>query len=108
MHLPPNQLSMHLTLKDVWLDFFINRQIAISELKNGDSLRLNSMECFDEKGNSVLKFSKQFTAQIEKLKAKNFELKSAKVNFVLYWKKEETQQEIKIILPELTFERKTD
>lgn len=108
MHLPPNQLSMHLTLKDVWLDFFINRQIAISELKSGDSLRLNSMECFDEKGNSVLKFSKQFTAQIEKLKAKNFELKSAKVNFVLYWKKEETQQEIKIILPELTFERKTD
>ena len=39
------------------------------------------------------------------MKAKNYELKNAKVNFVIYWKKEETEQEIKIVLPELYFER---
>ena len=39
------------------------------------------------------------------MKTKNYELKSAKVNFIVYWKKEETEQEVKIILPELHFEK---
>jgi ATP-dependent DNA helicase RecQ len=106
IHLPPNELAMHLSFKDVWLDYFISRQNFISELKSGDALSINGDICMDTKGNSVLKFSKQFLGQIENMKAKNYELKSAKVNFVIYWKKEETEQEIKIVLPELYFERK--
>lgn len=105
IHLQPNELAMHLSLKDVWLDYFINRQFFISELKSGDSLTIKGDECLDTKGNSVVKFSKQFVGQIETMKAKKYELKSAKVNFIVYWKKEETEQEIKIILPELYFER---
>ncbi len=105
IHLPPNELAMHLSFKDVWLDYFISRQNFISELKSGDALSINGEICMDTKGNSVLKFSKHFLGQIENMKAKNYELKSAKVNFVIYWKKEETEQEIKIVLPELYFER---
>lgn len=105
IHLPPNELAMHLSFKDVWLDYFISRQNFISELKSGDALSINGDICMDTKGNSVLKFSKQFLGQIENMKAKNYELKSAKVNFVIYWKKEATEQEIKIVLPELYFER---
>jgi ATP-dependent DNA helicase RecQ len=87
IHLPPNELAMHLSFKDVWLDYFISRQNFISELKSGDALSINGDICMDTKGNSVLKFSKQFLRQIENMKAKNYELKSAKVNFVIYWKK---------------------
>ena len=105
IHLPPNELAIHLSFKDVWLDYFISRQNFISELKSGDALSINGDICMDTKGNSVLKFSKHFLGQIENMKAKNYELKSAKVNFVIYWKKEETEQEIKIVLPELYFER---
>jgi len=32
-------------------------------------------------------------------------LKQAKVNFIVYWKKEDSENEAKIILPELYFER---
>lgn len=105
IHLPPNELAMHLSFKDVWLDYFISRQNFISELKSGDALSINGDICMDTKGNSVLKFSKQFLGQIENMKAKNYELKRAKVNFVIYWKKEATEQEIKIVLPELYFEK---
>lgn len=104
-HLQPNELVMHLSLKDVWLDYFIGRQFLISQLKSGDSLTVNDDECLDDKGKSVLKFSKQFVGQIAGMKAKNYVLKRAKVNFIVYWKKEGTEQEIKIILPELYFER---
>ncbi|MBS7787087.1 RecQ family ATP-dependent DNA helicase [Flavobacterium sp. CYK-55] len=101
----PNQLAMHLSLKDVWLDYFISRQFLIAHLKSGDRLKVNNDECLDENGKSVLKFSRQFISQIESKKKKNYELKSAKVNFIVYWTKEDAEQEIKIILPELHFEK---
>lgn len=107
-HLPPNELAMHLSLKDVWLDYFITRQNVISELKSGDILTLNGDECLDAKGRSVLKFAKLFVRQIESMKAKKYVLKSAKVNFIVYWKKEDAEQEVKIVLPELYFERFID
>lgn len=105
MHLQPNELAMHLSLKDVWLDYFITRQHLVYQLKSGDRLTIKGDECLDDKGKSVLKFSKQFVGQIEAMKAKNYELKSAKVNFIVYWKKEDSELEVKIILPELYFER---
>lgn len=107
-YLSPNELAMHLSHKDVWLDYFINRQHLISELKSGDILTVEGDECLNEKEKSVLKFSKQFVGQIENMKAKNYVLKSAKVNFIVYWKKEDTEKETKIILPELYFERRLD
>jgi ATP-dependent DNA helicase RecQ len=43
--------------------------------------------------------------QIEEMKQRNFKLKTAKANFIVYWQKENTKQEVKIVLPELYFER---
>lgn len=105
IHLQPKELAMHLSLKDVWLDYFISKQSLISQLKSGDTLTINGNECLDDKGNSVLKFSKQFNEKIESMKAKNYELKSAKINFIVFWEKEDSEQETKIILPELNFEK---
>lgn len=108
IYLPPKELAMHLTYKDIWLDYSRTRQHWISQLLSGDELYLNGDECLNVKGQSVLKFSKQFVRQIETMKEKNYELKSAKVNFIVYWLKEGTTQEVKIILPELYFERSND
>ncbi|MDN3658139.1 RecQ family ATP-dependent DNA helicase [Ferruginibacter paludis] len=104
-HLPPSELAMHLSFKDVWLDYFITRQHIISQLTSGDSLLTNGNECTTTKGQSVLKFSKQFLNTIELQKQKGYHLKQVKVNFIIYWKKEDTEQEFKIILPELYFEK---
>ncbi|MGD9995072.1 MAG: RecQ family ATP-dependent DNA helicase [Salinivirgaceae bacterium] len=105
LYLPPNELAMHLTHKDVWLDYFRNKQYIISKLTSGDILTLNGDECLNSKNQSVLKFSMQFVNQIELMKQRNYELKSVKVNFIVYWLKEGTEQEVKIILPELYFEK---
>jgi ATP-dependent DNA helicase RecQ len=107
-HLQPNLLAMHLSLKDIWLDYFIGRQFLISQLKSGDILIINDNECLDDKGKSVLKFSKQFVEQIKVMKVKNYELKSAKVNFIVYWKKEDIEQELLIVLPELIFQKNAE
>ena len=104
-HQPPAELAMHLSFKDVWLDYFIGRQNAVEQLISGDDLTLHDNVCRDKSGRTVLKFSKQFTRQLEIMKAKNYRLKSAKVNFIVYWTKDEIGEEIKIVLPELYFER---
>ncbi len=101
----PKELVMHLTHKDVWLDYFINRQYPVNQLSSGDNLTLKGDECLNAKGQSVLKFSRQFISQMESMKERNYELKSAKVNFITYWLKEEENKEVKIILPELCFEK---
>lgn len=106
IYLPPSEIAMHLTYKDVWLDYFIDKQHLVTHFLSGDVLVLNEDECLNSKGQSVLKFSKKFVRQIEDMKNKNYALKSVKVNFIVYWLKEGTEQEVKIILPELFFERR--
>lgn len=104
-YFPPSQLAMHLTYKDVWLDYFASRQYLVSQLKSGDILKFNGDESTNSKGQSILKFSKQFLNVIESRRKEGYLLKEIKVNFIVYWKKEDAEQEIKIILPELLFER---
>ena len=104
-YLLPSEMAMHLTFKDVWLDYFITRQHLVSQLTSGDALTINGDEYTNVKGQSILKFSKQFLNTIELIKQKGYHLKQVKVNSIVYWKKEGSEHETKIILPEVYFER---
>ena len=103
--LPPDQLVMQLTHRDVWLSYFKNRQKLVSKLKSGDYLTVNVDECLNSYGVSVLKFSKQYQEQIEKMKEAHYEIIKARVNFIVYWLDEEAQKEIKVILPIIYFKK---
>jgi ATP-dependent DNA helicase RecQ len=105
IYLPPNEMAMHLTYKDVWLDYFINKQYFISSMISGDSLTINGDELLNSNGKSLLKFSKQFLNKIESLKQSGYFPEKTKINFILFWKKEDSEQEIKIILPEVYFRK---
>lgn len=102
---PPTELVMHASLKDVWLDYFISRQHQISNLISGDELLINQQGYLIAGKQYVLRFSKRFIEQIDNKKNNDYILKNARVNFIVYWKKEDSDEEIKIILPELFFER---
>lgn len=104
-YLPPSLLAMHLTHKDLNLGYFEFIQHKLTALTSGDALTINTEGCMNTKGELVLKFSKQFLATIADVQRKGYQLKEAKVNFIVYWKKQDEEQEIKIILPELYFER---
>ena len=101
----PKEMTMNLNYKDVWLDYFINKQYEISKLLSGDELIYNGIECLNNKRKSVLKFSNQFNKQMEDLNSLGYTVKGVNVNFIVYWKKEETDEEVKIILPVINFEK---
>lgn len=101
----PDQLAMHLGLTDIWLDHFSNTQQYVSNLIAGDDLLINGNECLSVTGRPVLMFSKSCTDHLYAMEAKGYKLKSAKVNFIIYWKREGAQQEFKIVLPKLYLEK---
>jgi ATP-dependent DNA helicase RecQ len=108
IYLPPNEIVMSLTHKDIWLDYFINRQHIVAQLRSGDDLKIRGDECTTMQGLSILKFSKRFLNLVEIQKQKGYLLTRAKINFIVYWQKEDAKQEVMIILPEIYFEKQSN
>lgn len=102
----PSLITWHLTHRDVWIDYFISRQHVINQLTSGDVLILNEEGGLSFGKYPVLKFSSQCIKQINDQKQRGFVLSAARVNFVVYWRKDGAAKEVKIVLPELCFERK--
>ncbi|NLX77903.1 MAG: RecQ family ATP-dependent DNA helicase [Clostridiaceae bacterium] len=106
LYSPPEQLVMQLAHEDVFLDFFKpgSRQNLISKLVSGDRLIVRDEYCLNQEGQVILKFSKKCIGKINSAKAGNYALKSAEVRFIVFWKGED-QNEVKIVLPQLYFEK---
>ncbi|RZJ98784.1 MAG: RecQ family ATP-dependent DNA helicase, partial [Flavobacterium sp.] len=102
-HNPPLEIVMQLGLKDVVLDYFLNRQHTLRELRSGDRLHIDGPECFDSTGHRVLRFSNKFLVEIETKRNLGYEVKSVAVNFMVYWLKEGAEEESLIVLPEVWF-----
>lgn len=102
---PAELLIIHLTHKDIWLDYFMYQQGAISKLNSGDELKVDSHGCYNSEETCIIKFSKSFQNTINLYHQKGYQLSEAKVNYILYWKKEQQPDEILIILPELKFKK---
>jgi ATP-dependent DNA helicase RecQ len=102
---PPSGLAMHLSHKDLYLGYFVYIQKRVNALTSGDKLFISDEGCKNENGELVLKFSKKFLERLEEIKKSGFELKEAKVNFIVYWTDDNKKIEVKVVLPELHFER---
>ncbi|MDT3401861.1 RecQ family ATP-dependent DNA helicase [Mucilaginibacter terrae] len=101
----PSQMAMHLTHKDVWLDYFNNTQTYLSNLTAGSNLIISGDECLTTDRKPVLKFSTEFLNRLKNFESKGYKPVNAVVNFVLHWQAENAQHEIKIVLPELYLQK---
>jgi ATP-dependent DNA helicase RecQ len=108
VYFSPKELVIDLTHEDVYLGYFEYVQHRLKNILSGGLLLIKEDGCANSGGDLVLKFSKKFLETIQTQEGKGYELKSAKVNFIVYWKKEGVEQEVKIILPELYFEKRHD
>lgn len=106
IYLPPEELVMNLNHKDVNLGYFEYVQHRLKNILPGDLLFLVGDGCTNSNGDLVLKFAKNFIENIEIRKQNGYELESVKVNFIVYWLKDGAEDEVKIVLPELYFEKK--
>lgn len=103
---PPSRLAFQLAYKDLWLDSFMGSQSLISHLKSGDEIFVDGNCCLNAEGEVIMRFSKQFMCRMEAMEKKGYEAKSGKINYIVYWQRDEIQDETKIVLPEIYFDNK--
>ena len=105
----PKHLVYHLTHNDINLGYFGFIQHRIHAIQSGQTLSITDKGLVNSNAEMIVKFSKYFLERKTMLEQKGFEIKESKVNFILYWKMKEAdkkvEEEIKIVLPELYFER---
>lgn len=104
----PSNLTIQLTHEDLYLSYFEFVQKRVATLKSGDLLYFTDDGCKNDRNEFVLKFSRKFIKELIDYKNSGYEFKSAKVNFIVYWKGEDKENEVKIILPELNFKKSID
>jgi len=104
-YLPPSEMIMHLTHKDVNLGYFQYVQKRIENLMCGDKLLKADNGWANPDGKLVLKFSKNFNKKLSAIEKSGFLLQEVKIGFILYWKGDDIKEELKIILPELYFSK---
>ncbi|MGQ1783754.1 RecQ family ATP-dependent DNA helicase [Saccharicrinis sp. GN24d3] len=100
---PSNLLVAHLSHKDIWLDYFMYKQHVLANLKSGDKLMVNKDACYDKNGNCIVKFSNRYKEKINHYENMGYQLIASEINYIVYWQKEDLENEIMIVLPELKY-----
>ncbi len=104
----PDKVIVNLSHKDVVLDYFIDKKMLIFELQSGFDLEVDGVHLIASvKGcrRRIVKFSEAFIKKLETLAAKGYRPKSAKVRYVVAWKKDGSDEEVAVVLPDLYLSR---
>jgi ATP-dependent DNA helicase RecQ len=101
----PQQIAIYLTFKDIQLWFFERVQHKIINLFSGSRLTITEEGLADANGDLILKYSQNFRAILQGRYEKGFKIAAAKINYIVYWKGEDKEPEVKIILPALVLKK---
>ncbi len=101
----PQQIVIYLTHKDVQLWYFERVQHKLNDLFSGSRLTITEDGLADLNGDLILLYAQKFRTVLDGWFAKGFKIAAAKINYVVYWKGETKEEEIKIILPMLLLKK---
>ena len=109
IHSPINgytpRISIPLTHKDVYLDYFKDKQDLILPIRDGSPLHYSNGYFVTPHGNYVAYLSNTMRERIAQLQTKGYHVAEAEATFIVLWKAHEDQQEYAIILPTIYLER---
>lgn len=101
----PQQIIMHLTLRDVYLSYFEYVQNLTNSIYSGLRLQPSDEGLKNAQGELLVKYSQKFKTVLQEHFDKGFKIAAAKINFIVYWKDEDKQKESKIVLPSLLLKK---
>lgn len=102
----PNHLEFHLTHRDLWLDHSESLdQNVFNNLYSGLYLRLNKANELIYKNKKIAKLSNAGRNKVINYLNKGYKIKSIQLNYLVYWYKKETNNEVLLALPKIVFEK---
>lgn len=102
----PEELVMQLGMKDVYLDFFINKKVNEFGLKSGNELEIRG-DFLYAYGKQLVMPSNAARKKLAALRERGYRPYKARVCFIVEWTKKETGESAEVILPEIRL-RKND
>ena len=93
-----SSIIIPLSMRDVWLDFFIGRKDIVLRLRSGDSLIYKAGYLLDERGFNIAALSASGKERIEVWTEKGYEVASAHVSYTLAWKPQDYDVEYAVCL----------
>ncbi|MBR4619969.1 MAG: RecQ family ATP-dependent DNA helicase [Salinivirgaceae bacterium] len=100
----PDEITIQLTHKDVYLDFFKGKKSEILKLRSGQPLTFynNYLLANDDR---VALLSAKKRDELNALYAKGYRVKSGTIRFIVAWKGKEDTEENAVVLANLTLQR---
>ncbi len=95
----PQQITLHLTHRDVQLGYFEYVHHRLHSLFSGATLKPLEDGLANAHGEQLLKYAQKFRTALQAHYQRGFRVTAARINFVVYWKDEVKQKEVKILLP---------
>ena len=93
-----SSIIIPLSMRDVWLDFFIGRKDIVLRLRSGDSLIYKAGFLLDERGFNIAALSASGKERVEVWTEKGYEVASAHVSYTLAWKPQDYDVEYAVCL----------
>ena len=98
-------ISLSLSMRDVWLDYFRSRKAQVLALRSGDRLRYADGFLAAADGTPIASLSNAMRDRIRQLEAKGYAVAGAEVSFILAWRPRTEQQEVAVCLANLLLVR---
>ena len=97
----PNEITVQLTHKDVYLDFFKDKKETILKLRSGQKLLFKENCLCLSTGDIVAVLSTKKRNELREIASQGFAVYAAEVAYVVAWKGENDTKESAVILPRL-------
>ena len=101
----PNDISVQLTHRDVYLDFFKDKKEKILSLRSGQPLWFKDNGFFSAAGDCVAVLSAKKRNELQELYRQGFTVYAAEVAFVAAWRGENDTEESAVMLPKIHLKR---
>ena len=101
-----SSIIIPLSMRDVWLDFFIGRKDIVLRLRSGDSLIYKAGYLLDERGFNIAALSASGKERVEVWTEKGYEVASAHVSYTLAWKPQDYDVEYAVCLANIVLTKR--
>ena len=108
---PPVQylsISIALNMRDVWLDFFKGCKDIVLRLRSGDNLQYKDGYLQNEQSINIIALSASGKDKLKAWTDKGYEVTSAKVNYILAWRPQDSESEYAICLANVVLSKITE
>ena len=101
----PNDISVQLTHRDVYLDFFKDKKEKILSLRSGQPLWFRDNGFYSEAGDCLAMLSAKKRNELQEFQRQGFTVYAAEVAFVAAWRGENDTEESAVMLPKIHLRR---